>query len=215
MADGSPLYLLAAGGHGSVVLDALLSAGKRVVGILDPGKPVGSEVFGVPVLGGDALLDVVAAGAAVLANGAGATPGSDFRRVQFERWVARGFRFVSVVHPSAVLGRNVVLGEGCQIMAGAVLQCRTVVAGNAVVNSRSTVDHDCSIDAHAFVGPGAVLCGGVVVGPRAFVGAGASILPGIRIGSDAIVGAGAVVTRDVPSRAIVVGSPAAARERRA
>lgn len=42
----------------------------------------------------------------------------------------------------------------------------------------------------------------------ASIGAGAVILPGIRIGQNSMIGAGAVVTRSVPSNAIVVGNPA-------
>ena len=42
----------------------------------------------------------------------------------------------------------------------------------------------------------------------ASIGANATILPGVKIGSSAMVGAGAVVTKDVPSNAIVSGNPA-------
>jgi acetyltransferase-like isoleucine patch superfamily enzyme len=42
----------------------------------------------------------------------------------------------------------------------------------------------------------------------ATIGAGAVILPGITIGEEAMIGAGSVVTKDVPSRAVVVGNPA-------
>ena len=40
------------------------------------------------------------------------------------------------------------------------------------------------------------------------VGGGAVLLPGIEVGEEAFVGAGAVVLRDVPARAVMVGSPA-------
>lgn len=40
------------------------------------------------------------------------------------------------------------------------------------------------------------------------MGAGATILAGVTIGDDAVVAAGAVVTKDVPARTVVVGSPA-------
>lgn len=47
-----------------------------------------------------------------------------------------------------------------------------------------------------------------VVKQGASIGSGATILSNITIGENAIIGAGSVVTRDVPSNAIVVGNPA-------
>jgi len=48
----------------------------------------------------------------------------------------------------------------------------------------------------------------IKVGNDVWIGAGAIILPGVTIGDGAIVGAGAVVTKDVPSLAVVAGNPA-------
>ncbi len=48
----------------------------------------------------------------------------------------------------------------------------------------------------------------VHVGAWADIGTGSILLPGITVGKGSIVGAGAVVTRDVPSFAIVAGVPA-------
>lgn len=203
-----PIYMLGAGGHGHVVLDALLQSGKRVAGILDPGLKPGQEIFNVPVLGSDRWLDGVNAADVLLINGLGALPGSHGRRELFEMCKKRGFSFLTLCHPSALLGRDSLLAEGCQIMAGAVLQCRAGIGENAVINTRASVDHGCHIGAHAFVSPGVVLCGEVHVGDQAFIGAGAVILPRIEIGTGAIVGAGAVVVRPVPAGFIVGGNPA-------
>ena len=49
---------------------------------------------------------------------------------------------------------------------------------------------------------------GITVRRGGRLGVGAVILPGIEIGADAVVGAGSVVTRHVPSRKVVMGSPA-------
>ena len=46
------------------------------------------------------------------------------------------------------------------------------------------------------------------IGRHCFIGAGSIILPGVTVGDGSIVAAGAVVTRDVPPRSIVAGSPA-------
>jgi acetyltransferase-like isoleucine patch superfamily enzyme len=49
---------------------------------------------------------------------------------------------------------------------------------------------------------------GIVIEDGAWIGGGAVVLDGVRIGQGAVVGAGAVVTRDVPSFSVAVGSPA-------
>jgi len=208
------VMLMAAGGHGCVVLDALQASGIRVTGIIDPGKPVGITYFGVPVLGGDEWLgqqgkpdDII------LANGIGSLAGNGLRGKVFNTWKQRGFSFVSVQHPSAVIGREVMLAEGCQIMAGSILQCRVSIGSNAVINTRASVDHDCKIGLHAFIGPGVTLCGAVCIGDNAFLGSGAIVLPGISVGNNAIVAAGAVVTRDVPCNELVAGNPASRKRR--
>jgi acetyltransferase-like isoleucine patch superfamily enzyme len=50
--------------------------------------------------------------------------------------------------------------------------------------------------------------GDVIIGHDVWIGEGAVILSGVRIGNGAVIGAHAVVTRDVPSYAIVAGNPA-------
>jgi acetyltransferase-like isoleucine patch superfamily enzyme len=48
----------------------------------------------------------------------------------------------------------------------------------------------------------------VVLGRNVWLGANVTVLPGVTIGDDAVVGAGSVVTRNVPARTVVVGTPA-------
>ncbi len=50
--------------------------------------------------------------------------------------------------------------------------------------------------------------GRISIGKDCWIGVGAIILPNVRIGEGAIVAAGAVVTKDVPSYAVVGGTPA-------
>ena len=49
---------------------------------------------------------------------------------------------------------------------------------------------------------------GPTIRSGARIGVNATLLPHIIIGENSLVGAGSVVTRDVPPRAVVVGSPA-------
>jgi sugar O-acyltransferase (sialic acid O-acetyltransferase NeuD family) len=213
MNDEKKLYLLGVGGHGRVVLDALLCMGSRVSGILDPGIPVGKLIRGVTVLGGDALLDGIEAANSGLALGIGVGSGRASRAELYEVYRKRGFEFVCIKHPSAIVSIDNVFEQGCQIMAGAVVQSGTRMGRNIVVNTRATIDHDCQIEDHVFISPGATLCGGVTVETCAFIGAGAVLLPGIRVGRNAIVGAGAIVVRDILPGTTMVGNPARKMER--
>jgi sugar O-acyltransferase (sialic acid O-acetyltransferase NeuD family) len=202
------ILVLGAGGHGSVVADALLSAGMAARGFVDPALPVGSPVVGLPVKGDDAWLLAQGPGASMLAHGIGARPGDPLRSRLFDEWVARGYRFATVRHAASVVGSQVELGYGVQLMAGSVLQCRVRTGKNVVINTGASVDHDCELEEHVFVAPGAVLCGGVRVGSGAFIGAGATVLPGVSIGKAAVVAAGAIVHRNVGESQWVAGNPA-------
>jgi maltose O-acetyltransferase len=48
----------------------------------------------------------------------------------------------------------------------------------------------------------------IVLGDNVWLGGGVIVCPGVTIGADTVVGAGSVVTRDLPSGVVAVGSPA-------
>ena len=48
----------------------------------------------------------------------------------------------------------------------------------------------------------------VRIGRNCWLGAGVIVLPGVTIGDNTVVGAGSVVTKDLPSHVLAVGSPA-------
>ncbi|HET6667683.1 MAG TPA: sugar O-acetyltransferase [Intrasporangium sp.] len=48
----------------------------------------------------------------------------------------------------------------------------------------------------------------IVIGDNVWLGGGVIVCPGVTIGADTVVGAGSVVTRDLPSGVLTVGSPA-------
>ncbi len=201
-------YLIACGGHGRVVLDALLASGNTVNGIIDAQLELGSLIFGVPVVGDDDFVESLDPKKTDLINGLGSTKNTQARQEIYNRLTKIGFKFVGVQHSSATIGAECKIAVNTQIMAGAVLQNRVCVGENCVINTRASVDHDVTIADHVVISPGAIISGSVKIGFGSFIGAGAVIIQGLVIGDNCVVGAGAVVRRSVNDSVTVVGNPA-------
>ena len=191
-----PVIVIGSGGHAKVVIAALQRSGTEILGITDKDRRrAGARVLGVPVLGDDRVLAGYEADTVVLVNGVGCSGSSALRRRVFEDLREKGFHFAVVIHPAAIVAADSELGEGAQVMAGAVIQPGCRIGANAIVNTGAGIDHDCAIGDHAHIAPGAVLCGGVIVGEAAQVGAGATVIQNVEIGVGALVRAGSLVTR--------------------
>lgn len=132
-------------------------------------------------------------------------------KVKYERMISeRGGRFMSIVHPTAYVGKNVTIGEGCIICPNATITNDTQIGNHVIINTCASINHDNCIGEGSTICPGARLAGRVKIGQRVFVGIGASIIPDVRLGDDVFVAAGAVVVSNVASGR-VMGMPARAK----
>ncbi|ABQ28230.1 acetyltransferase [Geotalea uraniireducens] len=204
-----PVVILGAGGHARVLLEALRSASRQVAGIVDadPAR-IGETVMGVLVIGTDEKVFDFRTNEIELVNGIGSVASTAKRVELFAAFKAHGYRFATVVHPSAVIASDAELAEGAQIMAGAVIQAGASIGMNSIVNTRAAVDHDCRIGAGVHIAPGVTLSGDVRVDDDVHIGTGATVIQGVHISGKSVVGAGSVVLRDVPGGVTVYGVPA-------
>ncbi|MCI5134167.1 MAG: acetyltransferase [Candidatus Electrothrix sp. AW2] len=201
-----PVIIAGGGGHAKVVYDILSSLSYSVLGYV---APMQSSLYAaIEYLGNDDAVFTYHPENILIANGVGSTGNQDLRTKVFNKFRQRGYRFVSLVHPSATVARSLQLGEGCQVMAGAVLQPGVCCEDNVLINTRAGIDHDCFIGAHTHVAVGATLCGQVTLGKQVFVGAGSTIIQGVKVGIKSVVGAGSLVLRSISHDEIVVGVPA-------
>jgi UDP-perosamine 4-acetyltransferase len=205
------VLILGAGGHGRVLLDLLRLLDVPVLGFIDRDASLwGKRIEGVEVIGGDEVVSKHAPETVRLVNGVGSIGDTRPRAAIFARFKEKGYRFATLVHPSAQIARTVVFGEGVQILAGAVVQASASIGDNSILNTLVGVDHDCQVGANVHLSPGVVLCGAARVGEDCHVGPATTVLQGIVIGEATLVGAGSLVLKDVPARSKVYGSPAKA-----
>ena len=130
------------------------------------------------------------------------------RRQIFERLHSLGQAVATCVAANAFVSRDAVIGEGAVVCPGSIVNSRAVIGANTIVNTLSSVDHDCLLGDHSQVTAGVTLGGTVKVGTNCFFGIKSAVLPDLTIGNDVVVMAGALVTQDVPDLVMVGGSPA-------
>ncbi len=121
----------------------------------------------------------------------------------------RGGRFVAVVHRTASLGPNVVVGEGSFVAHNVVLTADVRVGRHACVFHNTSIGHDTSLGDYSHVYAQCAVGGAVRIGDGAAVFPGARIVPRRTVGAGAVVGIGAVVVLNVPAGTTVFGNPAA------
>jgi UDP-2-acetamido-3-amino-2,3-dideoxy-glucuronate N-acetyltransferase len=140
-----------------------------------------------------------------------------------------------VIYAGAEIANNVLVADGAAVRENVTIGEYTIIGRNATVENFCKVGKKCKLETncyitaysevgdYCFIAPGVHTTNdnflgrteerfkhfkGVTIKKGGRIGGNAVILPGKVIGEDALVAAGAVVTKDVPPRSIVVGSPA-------
>ena len=193
-----PVIIIGAGGHARVLLDTLLDTNVKVLGFLDNDTSLhGTEIFGIPVLGMDEEVARYNPEDVELVNGIGSVGVVILRRKIFDKFKAIGYHFQRIIHPSSIISTRAALGEGVQVMAGAVINIGARIGDDSIINTKASVDHDCNIGRHVHIAPGCTLCGGVSVGDETMIGTGSCVIQGISVGARCLVRAGSNVWESV------------------
>ena len=131
----------------------------------------------------------------------------DYKQKYAEMIAAKGGRFVTIVHPTAYIGKNVKLGRGCIICPNSTITNDTILGDHVIVNVNASINHDNRIGDYSTICPGCHLAGRVKIGHQVFIGTGASLIPDVALGDGVFVAAGAVVAKSF-ERGRIMGVPA-------
>lgn len=112
-----------------------------------------------------------------------------------------------LIHPRAVIGEQVEIGNGTVVMAGVVINCSTRIGRGCIINTSSSIDHDNKVEDYVHISPGVHLAGTVEIGKKSWIGIGATISNNINVAENCVVGAGAVVVANIVEGGTYIGVP--------
>lgn len=189
------VYIFGNGGHARVIASLLETDPTFVV-------PEATKVPGE--ISETAYFDRLPAGDVYIGIG-----DNTVRAALFNRLEEIGRSPAICVAPNAFVARDAHLDPGTQICAGAVIGSRAQIGRNVIVNTLSSIDHDCVVGDHTQITVGVGFGGGVKVGGHCFFGLKSAVVPNVLIGDHTKIRAGSLILKDVPSRVLIGGNPAA------
>lgn len=197
------LAILGASGHGKVAADIAELNGWNKIVFFDDAWPELKSV-GVWDVVGDTS-DLLSSG---FTNVFVAIGKGDIRKEKAEVVSRSGKNLVTLIHPSSIISKYSSISDGSIVCEGAVIKAFSHIGKFNIINSNSTIGHDCIIKDACHISLGATIAGDVLLETNSWVGNSASIRQNIRIGKNVMIGSGSVVVKDIPSNVTVVGNPA-------
>lgn len=191
------LLIIGAGGHGKVAEDIARLNGYTDVYFLDDN--LNSEL---PVIGStNDFSKFIDDSDFFIAIG-----NSEIRKNFFDKLKAYNASIINLIHPNATISNSATIGEGVLVAAGAFVGPSACVCNGAIVNTLSSIDHDCYLGEFSHVSAGVHTAGGTKIDSFTFVGVGSTVIKNIC--SHCFIGAGAVVVKEITEKGTYIGVPA-------
>ena len=199
------ILIIGADDIGLTVADILLKTGGgpaelEPIGFLDDHSlNHGRTLLGLRVLGSLEMLQSLPHAGVVLAISASYSRSKVFKRLR-----NNGEIIYSAVDPSVIVGREVSIGVGCVVAAGAVVAPGCTIGEGTVLDTGCLIGPRCQVGAYCSIGPGARLGFESQLGALVTVGMGATIIPYARIGDGATIASHTLAAQDIPIGLTVV-----------
>ncbi len=128
------------------------------------------------------------------------------RKKLFERFDGK-VPFGKIVHSTVWQDRTAEIKPGCVVYPGCVIDARSVVSENTILNLACTIAHDTIVGKHCFLSPRVALAGFINIGDSCNLGINSTVIDNITITHQTQLGAGTVVTKNIHNSGLFVGNP--------
>lgn len=139
-----------------------------------------------------------------LIMGIGYTQMGQIRKEIFETCKIWGYQFANYIHPTAILEKNVILGEGNNILEGVILE-ESVRLGNAnLLFGGSMIAHETTVGNYNTFSVKAVVAGAATIRDNCFLGASSAVKDHVTLKDYVLIGATAFAFKDMEEYSVVV-----------
>lgn len=122
--------------------------------------------------------------------------------------IAKGGEFITLIHPSAHVDTNAIIGKGCIVLQNAVIGPESIIGNFVLIQISAIIGHDSIIGNYSRIDNLVVCVGGVILEDEVTIHTSAIINHKVVVGKGAIVGAASFVIRRVKEYSTVYGNPA-------
>jgi sugar O-acyltransferase (sialic acid O-acetyltransferase NeuD family) len=130
------------------------------------------------------------------------------KKSSVERVLRKGGKFISLIHPTAHIGMNSQIGDGCIILKDAFVGSECSIGDFVLIQIGAVIGHDVRIGKYSRVDCHAVCVGGTELKNGVTIHTGAIINHNVVVENQGKVGAGSFVIRRVKANTSVLGNPA-------
>ena len=132
----------------------------------------------------------------------------NFKKKYIDKIKQKNGKFHSLIHPTAIINSNTIIGEGVLIGQFTIISCDCFVGNYVTMHSFCNLGHDIKIGDFSSLGPYTFLGGFAQIENLVTIHPRVSVMPHKVVRKSAVVGAGSVVMRNVPENVTVHGNPA-------
>lgn len=135
-----------------------------------------------------------------------------YKNVLLRYWIINNLgietdRFETLIHPTAKVFSDCIVGKGCIIHYGSVVYSKTIISSFSVISANCVIGVKNILGTGALLGSNITTTTGVKIGSYSFIGSSVTIGENLEVNPGAIVGLGTTLLQTVKSGLKVIGNP--------
>lgn len=122
--------------------------------------------------------------------------------------------FITIIHPTSIIGKNVIIGRGSLVMAGVVINSDSEIGEFCLLKMQSSLGHEGIMENYSSLSFGVITGGNLKLGTFSNISFSTSVIENIKIGAHTFIGAGSLILNNIPSFSVAYGVPAVNNRKR-